>query len=46
MIQCGSLINYENEIIASQELHSLITRPEEDHNVTYSVLHSHPKCQR
>ncbi len=30
----------KNEIIASDELHSLTRRPEEDPNVTYSVLHA------
>ncbi len=33
------LINLKNEIIASEELHSLSKRREENPNVTYSVLH-------
>ncbi len=35
-----SLLNLKNEIIASEELHSVSTRPEEDPNVTYSVLNT------
>ena len=35
-----SMQNFKNEIIASEEIHSLSTRPEEDPNVTYSVLHT------
>ncbi len=35
-----SLLNFKNKILASEKLHSLSTRPEEDPNVTYNVLHT------
>ncbi len=35
-----SLLNLKNEIIASEELHSLSTIPEDDPNYTYSVSHT------
>ncbi len=35
-----SLLNLKNEILASEELHSWSTRPGEDSNVTYNVLHN------